>query len=157
MHWRSAGFTLLEVVVVTAILAILATLMVPMLTSNPGREVNDAAERFLTLLNQAREEAVLSARVWRVDIDSERDVYRFLERSDGEFVPTDLGVLAGSHETGVVDLSGLSLNGDDGLAVAECLVLPSGEQDSLELTFVAGEVRRTVSLPPIGDAALVSP
>jgi len=151
---RELGFTLLEIIVVTAIVAILATLVVPALKNNSTRELNADVERFLSLLNQAREEAVLSSRPWRVEIDTDADTYRFAQSDGGEFVPVKLSLFAGEFANSSVDISELEVNGETVTGLAQCVLFPSGEQDSMRATFSAFDEFQRVSLPPVGDARL---
>ncbi|MCB1746929.1 MAG: GspH/FimT family protein [Gammaproteobacteria bacterium] len=153
-HAAARGFTLLEVLVAVVILAVLAGLVTPMLGDGRARAVSDAGERFVALLNQAREESVLSGRWWRLDIDPAAGVYRFAERIDGAFAPVTLEPLAGDHALAGIAVQDLAVNGEAGAGAEGIVLLPSGEQDALRVAFVAGPFRQAVVLPPFGAARL---
>jgi general secretion pathway protein H len=68
------GFTLLEIAVVVAIIAVLATVAVIKLPqiSGGGRELDEEMRRFTTLIDLAGEEAILEGRDLGVHIDDDR-------------------------------------------------------------------------------------
>lgn len=68
------GFTLLEIVVVVAIIALLATVLVIKLPNmgGGGRQLDEEMRRFTTLIELAGEEAVLQGRDLGVYIDRSR-------------------------------------------------------------------------------------
>lgn len=146
------GFTLVEILASLSILAVLASLVVPIIGDGRARAVTDAAERFAMLLNQAREEVVLTGRWWRLDIDAPAALYRFAERVDGRFVPVMLAPFTGDHVVVGVELREMVVNGEPAADMGGIVLLPSGEQDSLRLVFASGPFRRRVAVPPMGPA-----
>ena len=62
---RTGGLTLLELMVVLFIIGVLITFTVPAFIGNRSRLLNDTADRLVLLINQARQEAVLSSRIWQ--------------------------------------------------------------------------------------------
>jgi general secretion pathway protein H len=73
---RLRGFTLLELLVVVAIVAIMVGLAGAQLMRSPGEAVREESERLALLLQAAREEAILQGRVFA--FGAGRDAYRFL-------------------------------------------------------------------------------
>jgi general secretion pathway protein H len=73
---RASGFTLLEVLVVVAIVAIIVGLAGVRLLRSPDEAVREECERLALLLQAAREEAILQGRVFT--FGARRDTYGFL-------------------------------------------------------------------------------
>ncbi len=65
------GFTLIEVLVVVAIIAVISALAVVRLDVSDAQRVADAAERMTTLLDAARDEAIASGRSVAISSDGE--------------------------------------------------------------------------------------
>jgi type II secretory pathway pseudopilin PulG len=69
----SAGFTLLELVLVMSLIFVLAAVVVPRLgDSVPSIQVRTTAERLLSLARQARAGAVSEGRRWRLTLEKDR-------------------------------------------------------------------------------------
>lgn len=77
---RSAGFTLIELVVVLLILTIILSLVGVRLTRDRGDIVRDEAQKLAVLLANAREQAILESRPYGFVPTAEG--YRFLELDD---------------------------------------------------------------------------
>lgn len=73
---RVRGFTLLEMLVVVAIIAVIVGLAGVQLMRGPGDVVREESERLALLLRAAREEAILQGRVFA--FGAGRESYRFL-------------------------------------------------------------------------------
>jgi len=154
---RNRGFTLLEVLVVVAIIAVLAAMVVPSLGGNQGRDVQDAAQRLVLLLNRAQQEAVLSARTWRLVLDPAAGTYRFQVRGSETFQAVDAEPFRGTHQPANVRWADVEVNGQAAETGGEVYLYPTGEQDTLRLTLRAGKHRRTVVMDPVGKARVESP
>ena len=71
--YSSRGFTLLEMIVVVLIIALLAAMTVPRLTSNQPREFNLAVEKVADLLTMYAQRENLSSKVVGISHDYERN------------------------------------------------------------------------------------
>ena len=149
-EYGTRGFTLLELMVVIFIIGVLATLAVPALMDNRGRLLNDATERLILLINQARQEAVLSSSIWQVVVDPVADSYYFRKRTGTTYEKIIDGPFAGRRGTPSVDISNLVINGQPFTAKGDINLFPTGEQDALSLILRIGEFKRVVTMGPVG-------
>ena len=73
---QSAGFTLIEILAVAAILALMATFVLPNLGIIRFRNLNDEAKRITAQLELARQRAVMTSIPHRLYIDLDAQAYR---------------------------------------------------------------------------------
>lgn len=73
------GFTLLEMMVVLALVAISVTFVVLNLQRDTDSVAEKEARRFANLIEQARSESILSGRPYAVKVDPDHRTYTFLE------------------------------------------------------------------------------
>jgi general secretion pathway protein H len=151
------GFTLLEVLVVVAIIAVLAAMVVPSLGGSRGRDVQNAAERMVLLLNRARQEAVLTSRTWRLVLEPGEGSYRFQLRGGREYQGVKTEPFSGAHRPAAVRWADLEINGQRARGGGEVYLYPTGEQDSFRLTLRSGDHRRVVTMGPVGRARVEQP
>lgn len=85
---REAGFTLLEMMVVVALIAISATFAVINLDRNNDDVAQLEARRFAQLVEHARDESILSGRPYAVQVDPVARSYTFLQFG-GEWTQVD--------------------------------------------------------------------
>jgi type II secretion system protein H len=152
---QSQGFTLLELLAVIAILAVLAAMVVPMLGNNGERDAADTAHRMVLLINQAREEAVMSARIWQVVLDPVDHSFRFLQITGNEFQDVTTAPFAGEHLLKNVTLEKLQINGQLQAVPGEIYLFPTGEQDAFRLVVRGGQREYQLAMGPIGEAEVV--
>ena len=152
---RAGGFTLLELLAVITIIAVLSGLVVPMLGNNADRDAAAAAHRLAQLINQAREESVMSSRIWQVRFDSLEQNYRFLQLAGNEFIEVSMTPFAGEHELDQAQLGSLEINGELVPAVAEVYLFPTGEQDTFRLVVRGADNEFVIAMGPVGEAGLV--
>lgn len=84
----SHGFTLIEVLVVILLIVIVLGMVGLSFGRDEGRAVRQEAERLSALLNSAREEAIMQARVLAVRFDAGSFTFETLN-DEGEFVEID--------------------------------------------------------------------
>lgn len=151
----AGGFTLLELLVVMAIVGVLAGLVVPALGGGEQRRLRDEAEKLVLLVNRARQEAVLGSRGWRLVLSPAESSYRFQRQAaNGEFAVIKEGLFGKTHETPGVSWNDLTVNGQPALEAGEVHLFPTGEQDSFRLTLRAGGESRVIKLDVVGRARL---
>lgn len=150
-----SGFTLLELLAVIVIISVLASMVVPMLGNNSNRDAANAANRMVLLINQAREEAVMSATIWQVILDPVEHNYRFLQIAGNEFVEVTMQPFAGNHQIPAVTLDKLEINGQFLSVPGEIYLFPTGEQDSFRLVLQGEQREFVVAMGPVGAAGVL--
>lgn len=149
------GFTLLELLVVLAIVGVLAGLVVPSLGGSEQRQLQREAEKLVLLVNRARQEAVLSSRIWRLVLSPAEGSYRFQRQGpDGNFAPVEGGLFGKTHQMPGVTWDELTINGQPGMESGEVHLFPTGEQDGFRLSLSAGDYSRVIELDVVGRARL---
>ena len=74
---EQTGFTLIEIIVVVAIVALLATVITVSVRSNGDRHARLQAQRFMAVVNNVQDEAIISGGFFALTIDENARVYRF--------------------------------------------------------------------------------
>lgn len=151
------GFTLLELLAAVAIIAVLAGLVLPGLGGAWRRDLVDAAERLSMVINHARQEALLSSRPWRLELDPEGGRYHFSQRADNEFAPVATPPFAETRLPPGVSLQELAINGQAAEAVGLVYFSPTGEQDAFRAVLQSGDMRRIIVMGPTGPARTRTP
>lgn len=80
--WHSSGFTLIEILVVMAILAITIAMIVPNLFPDEQKYARRASERILMALEQARDEAIFGGRPVGVELQEDRLLFLARDPND---------------------------------------------------------------------------
>jgi len=151
-EYGTRGFTLLELLVVIFIIGVLATFAVPALIDNRNRLLSDSADRLVLLINQARQEAVLSSRVWQLVVDPVADTYYFRKSIGSHFEKVIDRPFASPIKTPLVGFDKLVINGQQANSEGEVYLFPTGEQDTLSLYLTSGKLYHIVSMGPVGMA-----
>jgi type II secretory pathway pseudopilin PulG len=143
--------------VTLVILSIVLGMVVPLLRDGPGRRAAIAAADLARLLETARQEAVLSSRVWRLSLQLDTGSYHFDRRVDDRFEPVADALFAADRGDDDIEFGDCIVNGIAATGKAAVLLYPTGEQDTLRLTLRAGSEERTVALPSIGAPEVRAP
>lgn len=77
MRSRSAGFTLIEVMVGVAIFAVLSAMIVGSIQSNGDRNAKLEAQRFIAVVNEVRDEALISGKTFALKMNEKNAGYSF--------------------------------------------------------------------------------
>ena len=154
---RTAGFTLLELLVVIMIITALLSLVAPGLDAVRGRGLAEAADRLCLTLNHARQEAVLTSRPWRLEVDPEEKTLHFQHRLGAEFVPLSKPPFAQIRLQPGMEITELTINGQPVTGSGQVYLLPTGGQDAFSLTLTEGERRRTLAMGSLGAAEVRHP
>ena len=89
---KSAGFTLLEILVVVIIIGVLASVFLLSVDKGEQDQVQDQAHRFAALVRLAGQEAMLGSRDMAVELFA--DGYRFVVNEDQQWRPVEDNVLS---------------------------------------------------------------
>lgn len=146
----TAGFTLIEVMVVVLIVVIVVGLLGVQLMRGPEDQVREESEHLALLLRAAREEAILQGRVFA--FSGERDSYRFLRlERDGRLKATRDDELLRSQRLppGIV-IEAMQIEGAGDSARDGLVFVPSGELPAFHLVLAGGGARWSVSGTPDG-------
>jgi len=76
---NTQGFTLIEVIVVVAIIGLLATLIVSSMSSDGDRLASIESKRFVAVVNEARDESIISGKVLALSVQEGASQYQFQE------------------------------------------------------------------------------
>ncbi len=98
---RCGGFSLLEIMVVAALIALVAAVAVPTLMRNPGDGLEEQSERVSALLQQLSEQSLFLGEMLAVRLESGAVRPLRFAHEEGEFV-----AMEGAGELGALDLSG---------------------------------------------------
>lgn len=149
---KSVGFTLLELLVVIMVIGALLSLMAPGLDAVRGRGLADVANRLCLTINHARQEAALTSRPWRLEIDPVEKIVRFQYRRGAEFVRLNNPPFAETRLQADIEIAELTINGQPVAEAGQVYLFPTGTQDAFSLTLAGGEQRRNLSMGFVGAA-----
>ncbi len=147
---RSGGFTLIEILVVVAIIVVIVSLAGVQLMRGPGDLVREESEHLALLLRAAREEAILQGRVFA--FGAGRESYRFLrlERNGRLKASADELLRPQRMPPGVV-IEALEIEGAGEAAQDGVVFLPSGELPAFRIVLKSGGARWSVIGAPDGS------
>ena len=142
------GFTLIEILVVCAIMAIMAALVMVRLEHSDASRVNEAAEDLTRRLEAARDEAVI--RGAPIAFSSDGLGYQFwLANDSATWIPLP-GADSASRFARGVELAAIRLNGSARPLGERVVFSPFGLVEPFALTLVAGSSRVDVSADALG-------
>ena len=148
---RIRGFTLIEILVVVAIIVVIVGLAGVQLMRGPGDLVREESERLALLLRAAREEAILQGRVFA--FGAGRESYRFLrlERNGRLKVASGDELLRPQRLPASVTIESLQVEGAGDAARDGVVFLPSGELPAFRIVLQSERVRWSVVGAPDGS------
>ena len=149
---KHEGFSLLELLVVIMVIGALLSLVAPSLDAVRGRGLADFANRLCLTINHARQEAALTSRPWRLEIDLVEKIVRFQYRRGAEFVPLNNPPFAETRLQPGIEIAEFTINGQPVADTGQVYLFPTGEQDTFSLTLAEGERRHTLSMGSVGAA-----
>ncbi len=147
---RAHGFTLIEVLVVVAIIVIVVGLVGVQLMRGPADLVKEESEHLALLLRAAREEAILQGRVFA--FSAERESYRFLRlERNGRLKATGSDDLLRPQRlpAGIV-IEALQIEGAGDAARDGLVFQPSGELPAFRVVIAGTGARWGVVGAPDG-------
>jgi general secretion pathway protein H len=141
---RSAGFTLLELVVVVLLLSIMLGLVAVNLNSDDSGELRDEAQRLALLLNTAQQDAILEGQVLALVL--EPGGYHFMRLTDaGTLQPITRDELLRARELPAgTKISAVEVAGRETTETKKpngIVLQPSGELDEFTITLQKGSMR----------------
>lgn len=147
---RSRGFTLIEVLVVVAIIVVIVGLAGVQLVRGPADIVREESEHLALLLRAVREEAILQGRVYA--FGAGRESYRFLRlEPDGRLKPTaDDEVFKPQRLPPGITISSLKAEGAGDSDQEGLVFLPSGELAAFRIVVAGGGVSWSIVGAPDG-------
>lgn len=151
---EDAGFTLVELLVVLAVLAIAAGVLVAALEQDPRRVVAAEAHRLAGALEHAAALAQWTGQT--LGVSASGATYRFWRRGDGErwTAIADDDVLAPRHLPGEVSVGIASYAGSAVPADAILPLRPSGRNEPYVLVIAGKEVRTVLASDPLNRVAV---
>ncbi|MBS1229317.1 MAG: type secretion system protein GspH [Proteobacteria bacterium] len=142
------GFTLVEILVVCAIMAIMAGLAMVRLEHSDASRLGDAAEDLTRRLESARDEAVIRGRP--IAFSSDGQGYQFwLAADNATWIPLP-GADSASRFIRGVELNALRLNGSARPLGERIVFSPYGLVEPFALTLAAGSSRVEVLADALG-------
>jgi len=149
------GFTLLEMMVVTVLIAITITFVTLELQQDDNQIARLEARRFLALLEQLREESVLQAKVLAVTVDSRERSYRFDVVSDSS-VALDGDIFRQRKLPETLDLQLEVAKTADTTSQPVVLVFPDGSISGFALSILGETQQYSVVSDTAGNLDLTS-
>jgi len=148
---RARGFTLIEVLVVVAIIVVIVGLAGVRLLRGPADSVREESEHLALLLRALREEAILQGRVYA--FGAGRETYRFLRlEPNGRLKPTvDDEVFRPQRLPPGVTISSLKVEGVGDSDQEGLVFLPSGELPAFRVVLAGGGVSWSIVGAPDGS------
>jgi type II secretion system protein H len=145
------GFTLIEVLVVVAIIVVMVGLAGAQLMRGPADVVREESERLALLLRAAREEAILQGRVFA--FGAGRESYRFLrlERNGRLKIASGDELFRPQRLPPGVVIEALRIEGAGDAAQDGVVLLPSGELPAFHIVLKSGGARWSVVGAPDGS------
>jgi general secretion pathway protein H len=137
------GFTLIEILVVLAILAMAYTLASPMITSGvSGTELKATARQLAAGLRKARADAVAHRREAVLTVDVDRHQFRLSDDQRVYRLPASVGVKLFTAQSEIVNTSvgAVRFYPDGGSTGGRITVTSHGRQYEVDINWLTGQV-----------------
>lgn len=141
---RGGGFTLLELVVVLAILVLMASLVPPLVSSAvPGAELKGAARELAAALRNARSQAITRNREVTVHLNVKTRRYRVTGHKQAFSLPDDLklSVYGASSESPSAVIGGIRFFPDGSSTGGRITVAKNGLTYQVNVDWLLGRVK----------------
>lgn len=153
-----AGFTLLEIMVVVALVGVAITMINLNLSPDPGRAAQREGERVAALLRQLQEESLLRGRPLALVFDEAAQRYGFAVAESGRWRVLDNDDVFRPRRVLAPVSAALTVNGEpreegDGErdhAPGRIVVDPLGQVTPFDMIFSAGDARVAVTVDAFG-------
>ncbi len=158
MRRVEAGFTLLEIMVVVALVGVAIAMINLNLSPDPGRAAEREGERAAALLRQLQEESLLRGRPLALVFDEVAQRYGFEVAESGQWRALDKDDVFRPRRVLEPVSAALTVNGksrDEAEGEADeapgrIIVDPLGQVTPFDMTFSAGDARVAVTLDAFG-------
>jgi general secretion pathway protein H len=152
---RQRGFTLIEILVVVAIMAIVLGATVARLELSDSRKARHAAEQLGDLFDSARDEAVTSGRNVAISSDGEGYQFWIAEEGRSEWLPlADNELLRAGRLASGVNWSAQAVNGNWRPVGERIVFTPNGLVEPFQVKLTAGESSVIIATDVMGRMAL---
>lgn len=152
MRRCSRGFTLLELLVVMALIGVLLALVVPLLSASPAQQARQHGHELLMLLHELREQAVTEGREYGLHFDEQG--YRSMMLQGNGWQPMQAYPLPDALRFHLV-LEGQPLHLSERTQAPQLLVLSSDELSAFTLHYETAQGRLlSVASDGVNDAAI---
>ena len=98
------------------------------------------------VINHARQEAILTARPWRLEIDTEDYTFIFQTLIGKDFIQAHTPPVSETRLQPDILLADLVINGQNAAKTGRINLFPTGEQDPFSLTMISGGIQRILSM-----------
>ena len=151
---RQSGFTLIEIMVVVFIIAIMSVVITLSLSDTSDRSARLQANRFMSVVNEVRDEAVIAGQDYALIVDEKSQVYSFRHARGSRGGDISGDVLFKDREVDPdVDVKWQVFESftDDDDALPTVLISSLGEITPFEMSFGGKKLRYTIFLNDEGQ------
>jgi len=144
------GFTLIEIMVVAIIIAIMSVAVVTSLTGANDREARLQADRFMAVVNEVRDEAIISGDSFILTVDERAGSYEFASIRSSDSAQDSLLRQRNIDDQIELKWDVFEVFDDDSLA-SKVLISPLGEITPFEAQFEGTELSYAILLNDDGQ------
>jgi len=141
----SSGFTLIEVLVVVAIVAIVAGTATLSFSGGEARNVRRESDQLALLVRTAREQAILESRFFVIAFN--RSGYEFLSpNEDGALAPVKDDLFRARRLSSGIEIVSVVVDGQTSLDAPRLVFSPAGDVSAASVEFMLGDVRTVMKV-----------